>query len=324
MFNAYLLHRRIKAVKPWPAALAIAAVLLFASFAPGGEPGKLAIIATLFPQYDFARRIAGEKADVSLLLPPGADSHSYEPTPSDMLRIADADLFIHGGQQTEPWALRILAALADSGRVAGVDSSTNIQLIASGGQEENDAEDQSHDSHSHAVDPHYWLDPHLAMLVADTIADAICQADPDNSDLYRNNARLLRDDLEQLDRECAAMAAAAKRKTLVFGGRFAFAYFCQRYGLAHVGVYDSCGPGADPSVKRIIEVVDYVKRNAIPVVYYEEMSTPRIAETIAAESGAVLLMAHSLHNISADETQKNVSYLDLMRQNLDHFKKGLE
>lgn len=160
--------------------------------------------------------------------------------------------------------------------------------------------------------------------MADTILSVLVTADPDNAGYYRDNADKLRADLKALDAEAEGLTDGAKRRVLVFGGRFAFVYFCNRYGLEHVGVYDFCGPGADPSLKRIIEVTDYVRAHRIPVLYHEEMVEPRIAKTIAAETGAALEVAHSLHTVSAAEMAEGLGYVDLMRRNIAAFRKGLE
>lgn len=304
-------------------------MLCLGAASPSGAGEKLRVVATLFPQYDFARAIGGDRVEASLLLPPGVDSHAFEPKPMDMVKMAQADLFIHPGEEMEPWAVKFLAA-ANTGKTVGVDTAEGIALLAGDEADGDDDHGEDHDGghggghRHHRLDPHFWLDPNLAMVMAGTIASAMAEADPANADYFRHNAAALADRLAALDGEARALVAGAKRRVLVFGGRFAFAYFCRRYGLDHVGAYDYCGPGADPSLHRIVAVAEFIRANGIPAIYYEEMSQPRIAKTLADETGAALFMAHSLHNLSAEETAAGLDYFAVMRRNLDAFRKGLE
>ncbi|MDR1613641.1 MAG: zinc ABC transporter substrate-binding protein [Planctomycetota bacterium] len=298
-----------------------------------GEAGrKLRVVATLFPLYDFARSIGGDLVDVSLLLPPGADSHSYEPGPSDLARLAAADLALYTGDDNEHWVARVREAVGDGER-NGVrkffDVSAGVKPIAAedrGGHRDRGDGDHGGEGRFHAFDPHFWLDPPLAGLMAGNIARALGKlaADEDAFSAIDRNAQRLIEDLGRLHRESEALVKRAKRKTLVFGGRFAFAHFFRRYGLEQVGVYDGCGPGVEPSVRRIVEVVRYVNDHAIPAVYHEELAEPRIARAIAAETGAATVMLHSLHNLSRDEFAAGRTFVDLMRANIAALAKGLE
>ena len=308
--------------------LALTPLLPTRSAESAAVPG---VLATMFPQYDFARRIGGDRVHVAMLLPPGADAHSYEPTPLDIRGVAKASLLIYAGTEIEPWATRILAAVADIGQVRGVDSSKGIDLIRSGMSEETEGGGEAHGhhdedghDHGHVLDPHFWLDPILAAQMAETIAEALVSVDPVNAGYYAENLEALLDDLARLDAECRAMTVAVARRTLVFGGRFAFAYFFRRYGLESFGVYDGCGVGVEPSLRRIAELTAFVGDKGIPVIYHEERVQPRIARAIADESGAALVMAHSLHTLSVDEARAGLTYFDLMRRNLAGFRKGLQ
>ncbi len=341
-----------------------------------GEEKALDIVTTLFPQYDFARIMGGDRVRVKLLLPPGADPHAFDPRPSDMRAIADADIFAYTGADMEPWAEKVIGALKDSGSARAIDLSAGMQLLRSSelneeelaeqaahddhdhdaeddhddhddhghdaeedhADHDHDAEDDhahaedghdhgAHDAHAghvHILDPHIWLDPVLAMQMADTLLAAMCEADPANAAYYTANAAGLKNDLRALDTESMQMVAAAKRRVLVFGGRFAFAYFTKRYGLEHVGAYDSCGAGAEPSVRRVLEVTEYVMKNKIPVIYHEEGVDPRISAGIAGVTGCRTMEAHSLHNLSDAELAAGVRFTEVMRRNIAAFAEGLE
>lgn len=292
--------------------------------ASAAETAKIRIIASLFPQYDFARRIAGDRADVRLLLPPGAESHSFEPTPSDMRDIASADVFIYTGDHMEPWAKRLADAAGTPGGVVIVDASRDV--AHRGGEDDDHDHDEKHDhgdDHVHGGDPHIWLDPTLAKTMVETIADALSRRDPAGADAYKANAAALLAELTELDTWFRGAVDASPRRLLVFGERFAFGYFFDHYGLEVAGAYKSCAPGAEPGLKAVIEVVDTIKKNGVRYIYLEDMSTGRISEVLCNETGAEILRVDSLHNPAAARQEAGEGYVSIMRANMDAFAKGL-
>ncbi len=317
---------------PWTWAFLFAVAATATAADAGGE--KLRIVASLFPQYDFARRLAGDRAEVRLLLPPGAESHSYEPTPSDMAAIARADLFIYTGREMEPWAERLIASAARSGGPLVVDASRGIALLGAGGDGEPEGEtpdlhrhhdvDNDDDGHLHLHDPHIWLDPLLAVKMVETIALGLAGRDPANADFYAANAALLVRDLERLDREFRDTLAALPRRDLVFGERFAFRYFFVRYGLVDAGPYNGCGPGAEPGPKAVIAAIRYIKDNRVRFIYREVSEEARLARILAEETGAEILAVDSMHSPTADRLAAGADYLGLMRANMAAFARGLE
>ena len=285
----------------------------------GETSGRLSIVSTLFPQYDFARRIAGDKAEVTLLLPPGTESHTYEPTPSDIVGISKADLFLYTGAVMEPWADKILQSLGSNApRVADV--SKGIEAAAA---EDHGHDDEEHGEEAHTVDPHIWLDPVNAQIIADDILAGLTEASPENAAFFEENARSLKEDLTKLDEEFRAAVNGAKYKTLAFGGRFAFTYFCNRYGLSHVSAFDSCSAESEPSVSAVASVISTIEEQGLPVVYYEEFTDPKVANSIAEQTGAKPLLLHTVHNVSKEDREAGVTYFDLMRQNLENLRIGL-
>ena len=276
------------------------------------QDDKLQIVATLFPQYDFAREICGDKAHIKLLLPPGADSHAYEPTPSDIVTIANADLFLYTGDDMEPWASRLTENV--SGKVVNVSVGTAMA-----------SEDHTHDapsSHAHAdIEPHIWTNPQNAIRMTENILEAICEKDAANKDYYSQNASSYIEKLTKLDADFEHVVKNAKRKTLYFGGHFALRHFTERYGLSYKAAFDSCSGEAEPSAQVLTEIIDAMRQDEIPVIYFEELSTPRAAEMIAKETGAKMLLFHSCHNISSAESGE--TYLSLMQKNLENVKIGL-
>jgi zinc transport system substrate-binding protein len=264
-----------------------------------------------------------------------------------MAAIAKADIFAYTGADMEPWAEKVIEAMKDSGTARAVDLSAGMHFLRSSelaenegeehpGKEEHDEDEHEehdahekedeHDKHGHAhvLDPHVWLDPVLALAMTDTLLAAMCEVDPDNAAYYTANAAPLRDELRAIDADCREMVAGAKRRTLVFGGRFAFAYFAERYGLEHIGAYDSCGAGAEPSVRRVMEITEYVEKNAVPVIFHEEATEPRISMGIADATGCKTMVAHSLHNLSAEELESGITFVELMRRNVAALAEGLQ
>lgn len=293
--------------------LLLLTVFLGGCSASTAETEKLQIVASLFPQYDFAREICGDRAEISLLLPFGTDSHSYAPTPADMVRIGAADIFLYTGDAMEPWA----AQLAKSTGVALTDVSRNVQLLDGG-----DIHTHSHQDEAAATtDPHIWTNPQNAIIMVQNICDAVCEKDPENADFYKENAARYTEKLEALDREIEQIVAAGKRREIVFGGHFAARYFTERYGLSHLSAFDSCSHDADPSPKTLVHIITEMKENGIPAVFYEELSTPRTARLLAEETDAALLLFHSCHNLSQEEADE--TYLSLMQKNAENLKIGL-
>ena len=277
---------------------------------------KPRIIATLFPQYDFTKQIVRDRAEVQLLLPPGAESHTYEPSPADIIKISKADMFIYTGRHMEHWAEKIISSVKGQ-KIITVDVSKGIKLIRH--------EDEDHaGEHHHVLDPHIWTDPNNAAVMTDNILNSLCAAYPLNEEYFRKNARDFKSELQKLDDEFSNAVASGKRKKIVFGGSNAFAYLLKRYGLESISAIDICSTQADPGVKRITEIISEVKKEKIPVVFYGEMVAPKMAKTISVETGTHLLSLNSCHNLSAEDLKKGRTYVSIMRKNLANLKEGLK
>lgn len=282
---------------------------------------KLQIIATLFPQYDFAREIAGDKAEITLLLPPGMESHSFEPTPGDIIAIQESDIFLYTGDQMEPWVANIASNAPDSLLVT--DLSEGITLC----KEEHDyetEEEHDHEGHNHEYNPHIWTSPVLAMKMVENVTQALCQADSANKDFYQENARNYLAKLEDLDQTFRQIVSEGQQDTLYIGSRFSLYYFMEEYGLHYVAAYDSCEEEAEPSIKRVVSMIESMRDSHVTAIYYEELVEPYIANTIAEATDAEPLLFHTCHNLSKDELESGATYLSLMEQNAKNLKKGLQ
>ena len=302
----------------------------------GTVSDKLQIVTTLFPQYDFARVIGGDKVDVTLLLPAGMESHSYEPTPADIIKINKADLFIYTGESMEQWAHSIIESV-DSNEVYVLDVSKNVPLLAPNStvEDNHDHEDENHnhdaeveaghdhsegDGHNHTYDPHIWTSPKNAMIMVNNILGALCEVDPENADYYKDNANAYLAELEELDHELKDVVANAKRDTIYHGGRFAMQYLTNQYGIHYV----SAPFEAEPSAALVAQMIKEIKEQNIPVIYYEELVDPKISQMISDETGAKMLLLHSCHNVSKEDFNNGVTYLSLMKQNVENLKVGLD
>lgn len=288
---------------------------------PTAEGGKrLVVVASLFPQFDFARAIARDRADVTLLLPPGTESHTFDPSPAVMRRIARADLFVYTGKYMEPWAERVVRSVADD--TAVLDASEGIALVREAHDHDHDHAEGEHDAHG-GYDPHIWLDPRQAMKMADNIERALIALDPDGAAGYRENAARLTAELQRLDDDTTHVVRTAARDTLVFGGRFAYRYFLERYGLHYVTAYRSCSVEAEPGIRDVVAVTRYIREHGISCIYHEEFADPKVARAIAGETGAELLLFSTGHNVTKTELDAGVTFVDIMRRNLENVKKGL-
>ncbi len=276
---------------------------------------KISIIATLFPQYDFAKQIGGDRADVALLLTPGTETHTYEPTPQNIIQINNADMFIYTGKYMEPWSDKIISSVDGNTKVLDVSKNINLRAI------EHDHEPEEPEQHEY--DPHIWLNPQNAVVMIKNITEELCLIDPNYAEYYNTNANKLITQIETLDSEIEEVVNSSSSKKIAFGGTFAYAYFIERYNLEYVSAYESCGEDTEPSVANIKRVVDYMNDNNIKVIFYQEMSSGKIADSIAKEVGGQKLVFHTVHNASPNEIDKGETYVSLMRRNLENIKIAL-
>ena len=291
------------------------------------NPDKIQIVATLFPQYDFAKHIVGDKAEVKLLLNSGIETHNYEPTAKDMITILDdSDVFLYTGTMLEPWTESIIKNLEETDCKIVV-ISQNINLITIEDFEEKHLnseiinEEHGHEEHKNEeiYDEHIWLSPTNAIIMIDNILENICNIDSENADYYKENAEEYKKQILEIDNEYKNLVQTATRQEIAVGGEFAYSYLVEEYGINFVSVYNNCGEGEDPSIAKVKSVIDYINNHKIPVVYYEELSEGTVAKMIAEETEAEPLVLYSIHN---GDTQKD-TYVSLMEKNLENLRKGL-
>ena len=278
--------------------------------------GGVNIVCTSFPPYDFARNIAGENASVRMLVPPGSDTHSYDPTPSDIIAVSNADIFVYGGGESDEWANEILNS-ADK-RPDKIISMTELvntyyEELKEGMEGEEEGE----------IDEHVWTSPKNAEAICNSIADALCESDADNEQIYRDNLAEYTARLEELDKSFRDIASNADRKTLVSGDRFPFRYFTEEYGLDYYAAFPGCAEMTEPSAKTVAFLIDKVNEEKIPLVLYTEFSNHKICDTIAAATGANIGLLHSCHNLTKQEFESGDGYIEIMQRNTEVLKEAL-
>lgn len=291
----------------------------------GGKTGgrKLQVITTLFPMYDFARTIAGDKAEVLMLLPPGVEPHGFEPKPEDILKVNRADLFIYTNRYMEPWAADLLKGAGNS-EVLVVDAGSGVKFLPATGGNAHAGNGEAEEAHHHGgMDPHIWLDLGNAQIMVDNIAGALARKDPANRDYYLGRAAAYKAQLAALDKRFQVELAGCATRRFISGGHYAFGYLAARYGLAYVAA-SAISADAEPTPKKLAELVKLVKDNHLQYVFYEELLAPTVADTIARETGVRLLKLNGIHNVSKDELARGVTFLSLMEQNLANLKVGLQ
>jgi zinc transport system substrate-binding protein len=288
------------------------------------KSGKLRVVCSLFPYYDFVRQIGGEWVEPILLLPPGREIHSFEPTPMDAVTVSGADIFCYNGGEGEMWADELLESCGDSiGTVVrGMDVVTPYEEeVVEGMQVAPEAEEE--DSDEIEYDEHIWTAPQNAMLLCRAIAQALEAADPAHAEDYAANLDGYLATLTALDDEFCDVVANAARHTVVFGDRFPLLYFCREYGLSYRAAFHGCSGDTEPSIATLKYLIDKVEQEEIPVVYTIELSNQRIAQVIAESTGAKVLTFYTCQNISRADFAVGESYVSLMQKNVDALKEGL-
>ncbi|HNV64943.1 MAG TPA: zinc ABC transporter substrate-binding protein [Smithellaceae bacterium] len=282
---------------------------------------KLKVTATIFPLYDFARAVGGEKISVSMLLPPGADAHNYELKPEEIVKVTNSDVFLFINFEMEQWAYKIISAATEKTNMLAVETGKGTFLLplAVAGEQE---QDEYGGQHASRFDPHIWLDLANAQTIIDNITEAFINKDQANSDYYKNNARKYKSRLAALDKKYREELALCKSDVILHAGHWAFAYLAQRYKLKYMAAY-STSAEAEPLPQNIFNMVEQIKKTGATYIFYEDLVAPRLAQTMAKETGVGLLKLNNGHDIGKNDIKKGVTFLSLMEENLANLRKGL-
>ncbi|MFP3152970.1 metal ABC transporter substrate-binding protein [Lachnospiraceae bacterium ZAX-1] len=289
--------------------------------------GKISIVATVFPPYDFTREIVGDKADITMLLPPATESHSFEPTPQDMIKIQNCDVFIYVGGESDEWVNKVLEPMDTSKMkiITLMDCVTVVEeeVVEGMEDEEEEAVAIANESEEPEYDEHVWTSPKNAKLIVQKISDALCEVDTTNASAYQKNTIDYQTRLDVLDAKFQAVVDGAERTTIVFGDRFPFRYFADAYGLTYFAAFPGCSTETEPSATTVKFLIDKMNADKIPTVFHIELSNEKMANTISEATGAKVSLLHACHNIQKTDFEKGVSYLDIMTQNVDALKEAL-
>ena len=290
---------------------------------PFSDADRIVIVAVNFPGYDFARQVCGDRAEIVMLVKPGMESHSYEPSPQDMIQIEQCDLFIYAGGESDAWVAQILESV-----------NSDIQILAmldcvEGLEEEHihhgwEAHVHEHHDHDHdELDEHVWTDPANAARIASVIAENMCELDPEGAAAYRQNALDFNDKMLELDRQFQEIVDSAQRNILVFADRFPMRYFTHRYELEYYAAFSGCSHETEPSAATLVYLIDKVREEQIPVVLQMDLSDGRTADAVCGETGAVKRTFYSGHTVTAEQLENGITYEELMKLNLAVLKEAL-
>lgn len=285
------------------------------------DSGKLKVVTTIFPPYDFARQIGGDRVELKMLVTPGGESHAYEPSPQDITAVKNCDIFICAGGESDVWTGKILDAIGteDIVVIRMMDCVEVVEEEHVEGMVEavlGHEEDQEYDEH-------VWTSLRNAQLIAREIGEKMIELDEANGSFYRENLEEYAGRLNELDTEYSKAVEAAENKVLIFGDRFPFRYLFRDYGLEYYAAFPGCSTSTDVSVSNVAFLINKIKECEAPVVYYVEFSGGRVADTIAEETNTQTLLFHSCHTVSREDFEKGVTYEMLMRNDLEVLKRGL-
>lgn len=314
--------------------LAAATALTLCACAPTGEDaedGRLQVVCSLFPYYDFVREIGGVYVSPHLLVAAGREAHSFEPTPMDVIRVSRADVFVYNGGEGEQWVDEILSSSGEniSTVLRMMDYADTLTEEPLAGQDDHDHADHDHehdddqDSDDIEYDEHIWTSPVQAMKLCRAICDALCAADPAHAAVYRSNLQEYLGQLAELDAAFRQVCGEKKRSLLVFGDRFPLLYFCREYGLDYRAAFHGCSSDTEPSLYTLKFLIDKVNEQDIPVVYALELSSRKVADAIAETTGAKVETFYSCQTVSQADWAAGEGYVSLMRRNVAALREGI-
>ena len=299
------------------------------------DDGKLRIVTTFFPEYDWVNVILGDKAadaEVTLLQKTGVDLHSFQPKTDDIISLAEADVFIHVGGESDKWVPDALATAKNDGMtdislMEALRERLKEEELKPGMQPEEEEEEEAEEEDALEYDEHVWLSLRNAAVLVRYIAEKLGACDPENAALYKENAESYCAELEALDTEFAAAAQAAPRKVVLFADRFPFRYFIDDYGLEYFAAFAGCSAETEASFQTVTFLAEKVKELDLACVLTLEGTEHGIADTIIETSGlsdVKILTLDSMQSVTEEKIAAGATYLDLMRQNIAVFTEALQ
>ena len=293
------------------------------------ESSNYKIVATNFPCYDFARAVVKDSDfSTEMLLKPGAEIHDFEPTPQDIIKIKNSDIFIYVGGDSDEWVKKVLTNIDTKKTkiIRLMDLVKNYEEEIVEGMEEEEEHHHNHEEeHDEEVeyDEHVWTSPVNAITIVDKIKDEVLKIDIKNKEKYISNAEKYITELNLINDEFKSLVSKSKRKEIIFGDRFPLRYFALEYGLTYFAAFPGCSEATETSAKTIKFLINKIKEDSIPVIFKIELSNGKIASTIAKETGVKVLEFNSAHNISKDKFNAGITYVNIMKDNIKVLKEAL-
>ncbi len=276
--------------------------------------GRLQVMASFYPMYDFSVKIGGEYVEVTDMVPAGTEPHDWEPAPKDLAKLEEADVFVYSGAGMEYWAEDIITSIQNE-KLVILEASEGIALLSA--EEEEAAHGYEGQDHEHAhgeTDPHVWLDPMKAKQELANIRDAFSEADPAHAEDYAANYETWAAKLDALDTSFRETLAQCVKHEIVVSHE-AFGYLCSAYGIEQMGI-EGLMPDSEPDPARMAEITDFVREHDVSVIFSEELVSQKVADTIAKETGASVETLNPLEGISEEEQAAGADYFSVMEDNL--------
>ncbi|MFC5532549.1 metal ABC transporter substrate-binding protein [Cohnella yongneupensis] len=283
----------------------------------GNVKGKVNVVTTIYPLYYFAEQIGGDRANVVNLVAAGVEPHDWTPKSRDLTRASQAQLFIYNGAGLESWADDFLPVIKSGGDVRTIEASQGIALIDGHGEEE-----VGHEHAGKESDPHTWESPRSALTMALNIKDAFVAADPQHKAEYEDRYAQLNDRLKQLDAKFAEGLSAYAGRDIVVSHQ-AFGYLCRDYGLNQIAIM-GLSPDAEPRAQDLLDISDYVKSHGIKTIFFEELVSARLADTLASEAGVGTMVLNPLEGLTPEQEKAGEDYFSIMERNLQNLQKALQ
>ena len=287
--------------------------------------GKLNVVVTTFPLYDWLRNLAGDLAQITLLQDSGADLHNYNPSPDDILAVSGCDLFIYVGGESDKWVEDVLSQAAN-------ENLTALNLMETLGDRVKEEETrpgmqaEEEEEEKEAYDEHIWLSLKNAAYLCGAISGTLQKADAANAEAYRANAESYIGKLEALDAEYQAAVDAANVKTLLFGDRFPFLYLVKDYGLDYYAAFRGCSAESEASFETVMFLAQQADELGLRYVLKLEGNDDRIAKTVVSSTKTkdqTILSLDSMQNIASADGADGADYLAIMEKNLEVLKTAM-
>lgn len=287
------------------------------------EGGKIKVYASVYPVYDFSKKIAGDKMDVELIMPSGIEPHDWEPDQNAIKNLEDADIFVYNGAGLESWTDKVLGSL-DNKDLMTVEASHGVEVIESDHEEEHEHEmeaheEDEHEEHEHdhgGLDPHVWLSPKNAKIELENIKNAFVKADPDNKDYYENNFKEYAKKFDELNEKYSKELSELKNNKIVVSHE-AYGYLCKEYNLEQIGIR-GVNAETEPDAKKMADIINFIKDNDVNTIFTEELIDPKVADIIANETGASVKVLSPIEGLSDEEVSNGDDYISIMEKNLEN------